>query len=424
MSLNLRGCKWLLFVLLAIPGAAHATTTISGNLKDLGTNASSGFVRFTLKGCGGNQATVPGVAVLAPTQGAVWFKDFVADASGHISGTIYSTRDSTGLLGGDIECGTSFTSVYYGMSVWVGGKSGPEIGVHAKNGATLDPGSVTPITTNPVTTAPTGDSTYARLDGGNMPFIGNVQASQLISTIATGTAPLSVNSTTVVPNLNASKLGGFNAPSTAIVGLSDTQVLANKTFDISANTLKNSTNTAGHYPRNNGTNYVDGTIAGADLPATASNCTGNNFAQGLNAGGTPICGAASVGVTESTFGWGAVSQTTAATSTFICSNSSSNPIVCPETVFAKAHTLVRFTYNLVTAPLGCSTQPVIGVRDDTAGSVLTSLSIANSQATGFVDSGALSIATTAGNKIGIGQTTVYVGCSTAAVVANLTAVFQ
>jgi hypothetical protein len=79
-----------MFALLALPGAVRATTTVSGNLRDLGTNVASGYVRFYLRGCSGNQPTVPGVAILAPTQGAVWFKDFVADASGNISGTLYS----------------------------------------------------------------------------------------------------------------------------------------------------------------------------------------------------------------------------------------------------------------------------------------------------------------------------------------------
>ena len=44
---------------------------------------------------------------------------------------------------------------------------------------------------------------------GNQSVTGNVSATkQLISTVATGTPPLSVNSTTQVPNLNASLLGG------------------------------------------------------------------------------------------------------------------------------------------------------------------------------------------------------------------------
>src|SRR5579859_1448427 len=45
-------------------------------------------------------------------------------------------------------------------------------------------------------------------------------------------------------------------------------VLTNKTVDISANTLKSSSNTAGHVPRNNGTQYVDAQLGFSDLSGT------------------------------------------------------------------------------------------------------------------------------------------------------------
>jgi hypothetical protein len=53
------------------------------------------------------------------------------------------------------------------MQVFVGGKGGPEVPIHAKNGVPLNISSVVAITVNPVVTAPTGDSTYLRLDNGN-----------------------------------------------------------------------------------------------------------------------------------------------------------------------------------------------------------------------------------------------------------------
>jgi hypothetical protein len=53
---------------------------------------------------------------------------------------------------------------------------------------------------------------------------------QLTSSVATGTAPLSIASTTVVPNLNAQFHNGLTAPGSAIVGVSDTQALTNKTL--------------------------------------------------------------------------------------------------------------------------------------------------------------------------------------------------
>lgn len=55
------------------------------------------------------------------------------------------------------------------------------------------------------------------------------------------------------------------------VTLTGIQTVTNKTVDISANTLKNSTNTAGHYPRNNGTQYVDSAIQTQDVTATFVN---------------------------------------------------------------------------------------------------------------------------------------------------------
>lgn len=59
---------------------------------------------------------------------------------------------------------------------------------------------------------------------------GAVEATRFFSTIPTGTAPFSVQSTTVVPNLNATLLNGKVAPSGNIVGETDVQTLSNKTL--------------------------------------------------------------------------------------------------------------------------------------------------------------------------------------------------
>jgi|SRR5580704_850893 hypothetical protein len=156
-----------LLLLLSVP--AWATTTVTGSLQNLGTGTvgQAAFVRFWLRGCGGNIPRVNGTAVIAPSNGGVYYFDMIANSSGAITGTLYSTRDSTGLLAGDIECGGSKLSVFYGMQVYVGGKGGAEIPVHAKNGVTLDITQVVPISQTPPVTAPTGDSTYCRLDGAN-----------------------------------------------------------------------------------------------------------------------------------------------------------------------------------------------------------------------------------------------------------------
>ena len=59
---------------------------------------------------------------------------------------------------------------------------------------------------------------------------GNVSANTLISTVASGTAPLTVSSSTLVTNLNADLLRGKVAPTGNIVGTTDTQTLTNKTL--------------------------------------------------------------------------------------------------------------------------------------------------------------------------------------------------
>jgi trimeric autotransporter adhesin len=66
---------------------------------------------------------------------------------------------------------------------------------------------------------------------GNQSVTGNVSATgQLISAVATGTAPLAVNSTTQVPNLNASLLGGLAPSAFATIGpniFTSTQTISN-----------------------------------------------------------------------------------------------------------------------------------------------------------------------------------------------------
>jgi len=59
---------------------------------------------------------------------------------------------------------------------------------------------------------------------------GIITASQFVSTVASGTAPFVVSSTTQVTNLNASFLRGKTPPSGDIVGTTDSQTLTNKTL--------------------------------------------------------------------------------------------------------------------------------------------------------------------------------------------------
>ena len=88
-------------------------------------------------------------------------------------------------------------------------------------------------------TVGTGSSIY-RLEGNvgigtstlpqKLTVLGNVSAGQFISTVTSGTAPLTVLSDTQVTNLNASFLRGKTPPTGDIVGTVDTQTLTNKTL--------------------------------------------------------------------------------------------------------------------------------------------------------------------------------------------------
>jgi hypothetical protein len=173
-----------LIVLLALSASAFGTTQVVGHITKLDTTTpgTTAYVRFWLRGTRGNQPRITGTGAIAPQfSGSAFYVDLPADASGNISGTIYSTRDAAGTGAGDIEAGGSYTAVYYGMQIFNGGIAGPETPVHARSGGTLDIANVSPISTLAVVTAPTGDTTYARIDGGNTPFSGAVSFGSTIN---------------------------------------------------------------------------------------------------------------------------------------------------------------------------------------------------------------------------------------------------
>lgn len=205
------------------------STTVSGNLKDLTTVAVSTncFVRFNLRGCNGAQARVNGTALVPPQSGTNWYQDFVPNASGVISGTIYSN---------DVDIDTTLTpgghGTWYGVVIYNNGVQGPETPYLLADATTFNLNNATPITTIPVITTPTGDSTYLRLDGGNLGSAVNPYPFPGVLAAATGFR----------------RTGG--------------------------------THTAGRVLRANGTNFVDAVLAAADLSdgtnGTGSICLSNS----------------------------------------------------------------------------------------------------------------------------------------------------
>jgi hypothetical protein len=192
--------------------SSFATTTVTGTIKTPdGTAVSSGVkVRLWYRGCSANQPTVNGVALFPPNgSGSTFYVDFPPNASGVIAGTVYSTRASDGVGNGEVSCAGSLTAMWVGVQVFYNGTPGVEVPVHAKNTATLDITQLSPITTTPTIVAPSGDSTYARLDAGNMPFTGNISFAATPATAGTirfpSTASLQWRNNANGANLSLSK---------------------------------------------------------------------------------------------------------------------------------------------------------------------------------------------------------------------------
>jgi len=125
---------------------------------------------------------------------------------------------------------------------------------------------------------------------GNLNTTGNLSASRLISTVATGTAPLTVTSTTLVSNLNADLLDGLNTAST---NTPSTVVVRDASGNFSAGTitatLSGSATTAGTVTTAAQPNITSvGTLA--SLAVTANITAGN-----VNAGSGTVTGSVLTG---------------------------------------------------------------------------------------------------------------------------------
>ncbi len=128
--------------------------------------------------------------------------------------------------------------------------SGTPIGVVAKVSAPTATGALitnvaTGTVTGPLISATTNAGTQFTVGGnGNVSAAGSLSGKQLISTVATGTAPLQVASTTLVPNLNASLLGGKAASAFALASGSPNYIQNGTAVQPSANFNISGTGTA------------------------------------------------------------------------------------------------------------------------------------------------------------------------------------
>ena len=173
--------------------------------------------------------------------------------------------------------------------------SGNAVGLYASVSA---PGGTGALITNIASGTITGPLINATTNNGTQFVVGatgNVVANgwlsgrQLMSTVATGTAPLQVASTTLVPNLNASLLGGRPASAFALANgspnyiQSGTAVQASAGFNISGTGTANNFNSATAYQIGGSLVLSIGSAADANLflgtGAGASNVGGQGAAN-------------------------------------------------------------------------------------------------------------------------------------------------
>lgn len=194
-------------------------------------------------------------------------------------------------------------------------------------------------------------------------------------------------------------------------------------------------NTAHRWKMNNNGGSAD-TVVGAATTDTFTNKTYNAQGSGnvFQIGGVTIT---STGQSSTTFlrgdgtwvvsneaAYGLTASSIGAGSSATCSTAGFGLGQCTATVFPGPHTILRLTYTVVTSPANCTTALVVGVRDITSSTNLTTLTVANGASIGFVDSGALSVAMTAGDTIGIGAITASSGCTTNPQLGNVTMVYR
>jgi len=162
--------------------------------------------------------------------------------------------------------------------------SGSPIGLVARVSAPNATGAfitnvATTTVTGPLISASTtlGGQQFTVSGSGNVSAAGSISGTRLVSTVATGTAPLQVASTTVVPNLNASLLGGSPASAFAPASGSINYIQNGTSFQIGTNFVIDGSGTAG------------GSLTGHDI-RSATNYQIGGIGVVLSLGSAPLDG--------------------------------------------------------------------------------------------------------------------------------------
>jgi hypothetical protein len=238
--------------------AAQPNITSVGTLTSLGVNGTVTAVAFTANtgiftgnGSGLSAiagANVTGAVAYATIDNGVAAGNIVGQVSNSlVAGTVYTNAQPnitsvgtlTTLVVGNATANTTFGN---GIFTATGNANVGNLGTAGLIVATgnITGGNLTTTgTANIGTLAVTGNETIAGNSSitGNLSVTGNITAARvtattLVSNVATGTAPLTVSSTTLVNNLNADLLDGF---STATVATANTVAVRDANGSITAN---------------------------------------------------------------------------------------------------------------------------------------------------------------------------------------------
>jgi trimeric autotransporter adhesin len=264
----------------------------------------------------GLSASAPSSSAIVGTTNASAFPSIIAGVKGvsslNASYGVYGRATSTSSTQPGIGVyGVSDSPNGFGLSGWAAG-TGSTIGLQggasstsgqainatetATSGSTVglvarvySPTGIGALILNNSTSPVTGTLISARtLNGvqfsvggtGNVVSQGTISGTRLISTVATGTAPLTVTSTTQVPNLNASLLGGFGpghfAPNFGATNyIQNTFAPQNANFNITGNG-----NIGGQFSVQNGVQAFNSSQNNAAIMAHDNNILG--FSEGID----------------------------------------------------------------------------------------------------------------------------------------------
>jgi hypothetical protein len=199
------------------------TLTISGGT-NLTSSAASNTVTVNLDP-NISLTSVVASGVITATSGFV----------GNVTGTATSTTNIPNLTGAITSINTT-TSLGSFSSANLATALTDETGTGSAVFAT-SPTLVTPVLGDATATSIVVGSGVTINASGINASAGIVTASRFVSNVLTGTAPISVASSTRVDNLNAQYVGGFAAPTSQVIGSNDTQTLTNKTIALGSNTI-------------------------------------------------------------------------------------------------------------------------------------------------------------------------------------------